>query len=510
VSLLNDFVGTKLSPSNFATQIQILKKQPIQMQKPFLYETVATDLERAMTEGVYSVGEKLPSVRQICQKYQVNASTAVHALGLLEQRDWVQPRPRSGYFVLPRQPQRTLLPPLTHQDLKVYTVDVVHILQKLNQAHTQSKIMNLGTSVPDNHVIPHKKIARIVRQIAAHELEQSMSYDSLVGLLELRQAIAKHYSDSHLGLTSEQIIITNGCLEAINLCLRAVVKSGDTIAVTLPCYFGILRAIQELGLKVIELPRDTEGGFDIAQLEHLVVEKGIKAVLCLSNFNNPDGLSISDDNKQQMAALAERLQLPIIEDDIYTDLFFADKRPLSIKAFDKAGWVLLCSSFSKILAPGLRVGWVVGGRFQNKLENLKFTGNYAVPLFNQLIIKHLMTNNGLERHLKSMRQTLYTQYFQYRKAIESYFPNTVRISDPKGGFVFWVELPDQIDVLTLYNQALERGVVFSIGELFAPNRNYAQFIRLSFGKEWTKETEEGLKVLGTLIQGMWDVKCSNL
>jgi DNA-binding transcriptional MocR family regulator len=385
--------------------------------------------------------------------------------------------------------------------LKVYEVDVVQVLKKLNQAKIDKNIVSLTSSVPEGHLIPQKKIARIIRQITVQELEKSLMYDALAGLTELRQEIAKHYSSSIPHLTSDDIMITNGCLEAINLCLRATVQQGDTIAVTLPCYFGILRAFQAFGLKVVEIPRNTEG-FDIQQLEKLISEKNIKAILCLANFNNPDGLSISDDNKKAMALLSARLKVPIIEDDIYTDLHFSERRPLSIKAFDKAGWVMLCSSFSKIIAPGLRVGWVMGGRFHNKLENLKFTGNYSVPIFNQLIIKYLMHNNGLERHLKTMRRTLIKQYHLYRNCIEKSFPEGTPMSDPQGGFVLWLELPKTIEVLKLYNKALECGVAFSIGQLYSPSKAYSNFIRLSFSKAWNLETENAIKKLGQLVKEM--------
>jgi DNA-binding transcriptional MocR family regulator len=482
------------------------------MNDVYLYESVAKSLESSITEGVFKVGDRLPSIRQICQKYDVNASTAVRAYVELEQQDLVEPRERSGYFVKHKALIRSILPIINKQDLKVYEVDVVQILKKLNQAKSDRNIVSLTSSVPEGHLIPQKKIARIIRQIAAQELEKSLMYDALAGLSELRQEIAKHYSSSIPHLTSDDILITNGCLEAINLCLRATVQQGDTIAVTLPCYFGILRALQAFGLKVVEIPRNMERsdisntfeteGFDIQQLEKLISEKNIKAILCLANFNNPDGLSISDKNKKDMAALAARLKVPIIEDDIYTDLHFSERRPLSIKAFDKAGWVMLCSSFSKIIAPGLRVGWVMGGRFHNKLEYLKFTGNYSVPIFNQLIIKYLMHNNGLERHLKTMRKTLVKQYHLYRNCIEKSFPEGTPMSDPQGGFVLWLELPKTIEVLKLYNKALECGVAFSIGQLYSPSKANSNFIRLSFSKAWNLETENAIKKLGSLVKEM--------
>ena len=469
------------------------------MNDVFLYESVAKSLEASITEGVFKVGDRLPSIRQICQKYAVNASTAVRAYMELEQQDLVEPRERSGYFVKPKSLTKSVLPIINKQDLKVYEVDVVQILKKLNQAKIDTHIVSLTSSVPDGHLIPQKKIARIIRQITAQELEKSLMYDSMAGLVELRQEIAKFYTQANTPVSVDDIMITNGCLEAINLCLRATVQQGDTIAVTLPCYFGILRALQAFGLKVIEIPRNTEG-FDILQLEKLIAEKNIKAILCLANFNNPDGLSISDENKKAMAMLSARLKVPIIEDDIYSDLHFSERRPLSIKGFDKAGWVMLCSSFSKIIAPGLRVGWVMGGRFHNKLENLKFTGNYSIPIFNQLIIKYLMHNNGLERHLKMMRKTLVKQYYQYRNCIEKSFPEGTPMSNPQGGFVLWLELPKTIEVLKLYNKALESGVAFSIGQLYSPSKAYANFIRLSFSKAWNLETENAVKKLGQLVK----------
>jgi DNA-binding transcriptional MocR family regulator len=471
------------------------------MAKNFLFDTVAKDVARSITEGVFKVGDRLPSVRQICQKYGVNPSTAVRAYLQLEAQDLVEPRPRSGYFVRPKALIRNILPTLGKQDAQVYDVDIVQILKKLNQAKLDKPIVSLTSSIPEGHLIPQKKIARIIRQIAAQDLEKTLMYDSMSGLSELREAIAKHYANRNLMVKTDDVLITNGCLEAINLCLRATVKSGDTIAVSLPCYFGILRAIQAFNLKVIELPRHSEG-FDCEQLATLISEKNIKAILCLSNFNNPDGLSISDKNKREMAQLAAQFKVPIIEDDIYSDLHFSEKGPLSIKAFDKAGWVMLCSSFSKILAPGLRVGWVFGGRFNEQLENLKFTGNYSVPVFNQLIISHLMHNNGLERHLKTMRLSLVKQYYLYRNCIEKNFPKQTRMSDPKGGFVLWLELPKAINVLQLYNKSLERGVAFSIGQLYSPSKNYAQFIRISFSKKWDVETENALIQLGKLMGEM--------
>jgi DNA-binding transcriptional MocR family regulator len=471
------------------------------MNDDFLYETVAKNVETAIREGVFRVGEKLPSIRQICRKHKVNASTAIRAYVQLEEQDLIHSRERSGYFVKPKSLIKSVLPNINKLDLKVYDVDVVQILKKLNQAKTDKHIVSFTSSIPEGHLIPQKKIARIIRQIAVQDLEKSLMYDTMSGLKELQEEIAKHYANAQMPFAVDDIMITNGCLEAINLCLRAVVKNGDTIAVSLPCYFGILRALQAFGLKVVEIPRNNQG-FDVEKLEKLVVEKDIKAVLCLSNFNNPDGLSISDNNKKKMATLAAKLKLPIIEDDIYTDLHFSDNRPLSIKAFDKAGWVMLCSSFSKILAPGLRVGWVVSGRFREALENLKFTGNYSVPIFNQLIVKYLMHNNGLERHLKVMRRTLVKQYYLYRQCIEKYFPNTIRLSDPQGGFVLWLELPNTIDVLTLYNKALGQGVAFSIGQLYSPSKAYAHFIRISFSREWNNETENALKILGLLAYEM--------
>jgi DNA-binding transcriptional MocR family regulator len=471
------------------------------MNDIYLYESVAKSLENAMMEGIFKVGDRLPSIRQICQKYEVNSSTAVRAYVALEQQDLVEPRERSGYFVKPKPLIKNILPIINKQDLKVYEVDVVQILKKLNQAKIDKNIVSLTSSVPEGHLIPQKKIARIIRQITAQELEQSLMYDSMAGLTELRQNIAKHYTNGNMPVSVDEIMITNGCLEAINLCLRATVQQGDTIAVSLPCYFGILRALQAFGLKVVELPR-TSDGFEMEQLEKLIAEKNIKAILCLANFNNPDGLSISDDNKKAMAMLSAKLKVPIIEDDIYSDLHFSERRPLSIKSFDKAGWVMLCSSFSKIIAPGLRVGWVMGGRFHGQLENLKFTGNYSVPIFNQLIINYLMHNNGLERHLKTIRQTLVKQYHLYRNCIEKNFPEGTPMSNPQGGFVLWLELPKTIEVLKLYNKALENGVAFSIGQLYSPSKAYGNFIRLSFSKAWDLETENAVKKLGTLVHEM--------
>lgn len=272
--------------------------------------------------------------------------------------------------------------------------------------------------------------------------------------------------------------------------------------VSTPCYYGILQCLESLNLKVIELPNHPREGIRESELERVIKQFDVKACVLVSNFNNPDGVSLSSRQKEQLARLAQKNQLPIIEDDIYGELYFGQQRPLTIKSFDTEGWVMLCSSFSKTLAPGFRIGWCAAGRFARRVERLKFMTNVTTPLLTQMVLAELFQSGSYDRHLRRLRVQLQTNADLLTQQVQECFPKDTKLSSPTGGYVLWIELPEPVDSLVLQKRALEQKIGILPGSLFSNRGDFINFIRLSFGEVWNPQRETALM---RLIQLLGDV-----
>lgn len=297
-------------------------------------------------------------------------------------------------------------------------------------------------------------------------------------------------------MSPDDIVTTCGTMEALNLCLRAVAKPGDTIAIESPTFYGILQA--SLGMRALEIPTHPRDGIDLDALEQAIKKNKVKACLLIPNFNNPLGCCMPDNNKKQLVEMLGRREIPLIEDDIYGDIYFGAARPKTAKAFDKEGLVLLCSSFSKTIAPGYRVGWTAPGRFKAQVEHLKSMNTIATATLPQMAVARFLESGGYDRHLRKLRKALATQVQRVTLAVRQYFPEGTRITRPTGGFVLWVELPKSVDSLELYRKALEKKISIAPGPIFSAKQKYQNFIRLSCGQAWSDSLEQALKTLGRL------------
>ncbi|HVE61476.1 MAG TPA: PLP-dependent aminotransferase family protein, partial [Chitinophagaceae bacterium] len=298
----------------------------------------------------------------------------------------------------------------------------------------------------------------------------------------------------------EEIIVTNGCLEAITMCLRAVTNYGDTVAVECPSYFGIYQAIESLGLKVVEISSDPTNGLELPSLEKAIEKFNIKACVCVPNFNNPLGSCMPDENKKKLVDLITKHNIPLIEDDIYGELYFGKNRPRPCKYFDTKGMVMHCSSLSKSLAPGYRIGWTLPGKFFEEVRQIKRMHNISSPTLTQAAMAHFLQYGRYEYHLKNLRKALHTQCLRYIQSIINYFPADTKISRPHGGFVLWLELNKNVDVFKLRSEAMKQHISVVPGKIFSASCNFSHCLRISFGKPWNEDIDWGLKVLGELVK----------
>ncbi len=354
-----------------------------------------------------------------------------------------------------------------------------------------SDLVPLGVATPNSDLLPADKLNRILASIARKKSLESIKYDIPPGYKPLRIQIAQKSLKAGATINPDEIITTMGCIEAVDLCLRAVCKAGDTVAIESPTYFGILQSMESMGLKALEIPTHPSEGINIDTLMFAVEQTPVKACLVISNYNNPLGSCIPDEKKKYLVSLLAGLDIPLIEVDTSGELHFSDERPSVCKAYDKKGLVLLCSSFSKTLCPGYRVGWVAAGRYQSKIEWLKFTSSLATATLPQMALAEYLQSGGYEAHMRKVRRAYACNVSNMYEAVTRHFPEGTRVSRPAGGFVLWIQMPETVDSLILYKMALQAGITLSPGYLFSATRRYKNFIRLNASR-WTHEIQQGV------------------
>jgi DNA-binding transcriptional MocR family regulator len=291
-------------------------------------------------------------------------------------------------------------------------------------------------------------------------------------------------------------------MEALVMCLKATTKPGDTVAIENPTYFGIFQVIESLGLKALPVTTDPQYGIDPDHLAVILNKFPVKACVFVTNFGNPLGFCMPDEKKKDLVQLLTRHRIPLIEDDIYGELYFGRHRPKTCKSFDKEGWVLYCSSLSKSLAPGYRIGWTLPGRFTQAVIHTKMMHTVSGPTLTQLAIAHFLSIGRYDYHLRKLRKALHTQCLRYLQGILQYFPAGTKVSRPQGGFVLWIELDRQINAYKLYREALKHDISIGPGQLFSAQGQFGNCLRLSYARPWDAEVEEGLRTLGNLIRRM--------
>ena len=275
-------------------------------------------------------------------------------------------------------------------------------------------------------------------------------------------------------------------------------RPGDTIAIESPTYFGLLHAIEALNLKAFELPTDAAAGIDLGALENALKGRRIAACLLASSFNNPLGCTIPDEKKLAILDLLARHRVPLIEDDIYGDIFFGKERPRPFMALDRRGNTIYCSSFSKTLAPGYRVGWIATSRHIEQVLERKHAHTLCGPVLPQVALADFLTSGGYDHQLRRVRRLYQHNIAQVSRAIEAAFPPGTRVTRPAGGFVLWLELPKPADTRELLNAALAEGICFAPGDLFSASGRYRNCLRLSCAHPWNSRIEKGIATLGGL------------
>ncbi|HEV7779910.1 MAG TPA: PLP-dependent aminotransferase family protein [Chitinophagaceae bacterium] len=469
-----------------------------------LYMQVADGLEKMIDGEVLKIGDKLPSVRVLSDEYGISMGTAFQAYYHLEGKGLIESRPKSGYYVRFNQRRFPDLPKVIQPDPLSHEVSVKVMIASIYDdiASHNDKVINFALAVPDPSLLPLAKINKSVMQVLRESKDSCISYEHTQGNPELRKQIAKLAFNWGGKVKPDEIVVTSGGLEAITICLKAVTKPGDTVAVESPNYFGIFQAIESIGLKVVEISSCFVSGMELDCFEEAIRKFPVKACVVIPNFNNPLGGCMPDENKKKLVDIISKHNIPLIEDDIYGELYFGKNRPKTCKYYDTKGLVMHCSSLSKSLSPGYRIGWTIPGKFFDQVKQIKRIQNISSPTLTQAAMAHFLQHGRYEYHLKNMRKALYTQCLRYLQAIIEYFPADTKVSRPHGGFVLWVQLNKKVNTFKLRSEAMKHNISVVPGKIFSASCNYNNCLRISFGKPWSEDMDYGLMILGKLIKKM--------
>ncbi|MBI2897966.1 MAG: PLP-dependent aminotransferase family protein [Deltaproteobacteria bacterium] len=472
------------------------------MEASLLYERVAARVESLIDRGTLRPGDRLPSVRGMSRRERVSVATVVEAYRHLESRGRIEARPQSGHYVRSLRRAEALEPRAPRVATAAAKVRFGNRIRALYRAVRDPSIVPLGTAVVSPELFPADRLNRMLAAIARGAGGSGVAYDPPPGYPPLRQQIALRAVEAGCDIGADDLVTTNGAMEAVQLCLMAVTRPGDAIAVESPIYYGMVQLVEAMRLRAIEIPVNPRTGMDLDVLEEVSKGQRIAACLSLPSFGNPVGARMPDDCKERLVRMLARAGVPLIEDDIYGDLYFDGPRPRPAKAFDRDGLVMLCSSFSKTLAPGYRVGWTAPGRALEAVERLKFVQTVGCPTLPQMAITEFLRSGGYDHHLRTMRRRLAAQVATFADAVYDGFPEGTRISRPAGGFVLWVELPGGASALHLQERALERGISIAPGPIFSVRERFASFIRLNCGYPWSEPIDRAIRTLGQLVREM--------
>ncbi len=450
------------------------------LPSPLLYRRLADTLATEIRSGLRAPGERLPSVRALCAAHGVSLTTAVQSYLLLEREGWVEARPRRGYFVRAR-PQPRQEPEISRPTMVAREIAVADLaLNILKEAH-RTDVIQLGAAWADPQLLPLKPLLREQARWARQQPQLAGVYEVTAGHPALRHQIARHLRRAGCHCDPDEVIITNGCMEALTLSLRAVAKAGATIAIESPTFYGVLQAVEAAGMKALEIPTHPRHGIDLGALERAISRHRIAACLLIPSFNNPLGSCLPVAQRAPLAELLAAAAIPLIEDDVFGDLSFQWPRPPAVKAFDRDGNILLCSSFSKTLGAGLRLGYVAAGRYAERVEHGKLLANIATATLSQATVASYLKKGDYERTIQHASRVYQRRSEQLRHWLSRYLPAGARITEPQGGVTLWVELPPQLDGVVVHDAALAEGLSVTPGVIFSPRGDYTHHLRLSYG-----------------------------
>ena len=465
-----------------------------------LYRKYATELSDMISSGALKAGQRMPSVREASRHRGLSISTVLKTYHWLESRGLLEARTRSGFYVSQQHQQWPPQPSISSSAPQSTPIEKADLIYEVLDAVREANVVPLGSAFPSPLLFPLPRLYRSLNRSMRNLDPRSTVTDLAPGNLELRRQISLRYHLDGIEIAPEELVITDGAMEALNLCLQAVTRPGDAVIIESPTFYASLQALEQRGLRAIEVATHPAQGMDLAALETALKNHKPAACWLMTNFQNPLGSLMPEDRKQQLVKLLDQYNVPLIEDDVYGELYYASQRPKPAKAFDRSGNVLHCASFSKCLAPGYRIGWAAPGRYAEKLRKLKLGTSLSAAVPSQLALADYLSEASYDRHLRQLRDTLFVERDAMINAIQRYLPKGTNVTRPEGGYFLWVELPKGTDALKLHQRALAHDISIAPGAIFSASDRFKHCMRINYGHPEDKRVIPALKTLGRLLE----------
>ena len=465
----------------------------------FRYETLAEQFEGAINSGVYPLGTRLPSIRQTSERHGVSMTTVMQAFARLEEQGLIETRPKSGHFV--SQPMDDTRPVECSRPRQVPgDVAISQLAMDVVASMSNPEVVPLAAAVPGPATLPLADLAKCHARAARTIRNRAAEYETPLGTPELRTAISRKAVDLGFSEAPEDIVITNGAQEALVLAFASVTRPGDIVAIESPTYFGVIQALEALNLRALEIPTDPRRGIDLNALESAIRKYPIKACSLMPNYQNPLGFRMSDADKEDVANMLARHDIPLIEDGVFGYLSSGTPLPRAAKSFDRADNVIFCSSFSKTVSAALRIGWMAPGRYREQIVRRKFLMNFTSPTVAQLALADFLKGNRFRRVTQAAARVYQARLRRMRNEVVDSFPEGSTFSVPQGGYYLWVRLPEFTDAGQFYDRAFSEGITFAPGRLFSTTREYGNCLRLSVAAVEEVKLTKAIARLGAIAR----------
>ena len=437
-----------------------------------LYERYRGLLE----SGAFAAGERLPSLRAVAGEEGLGLNTVRAAFGLLEDEGLVRAHERGGYYARPR-PGASLgayrPPPSLREAEGLSAAGKIEYLLAAG-----GRRAGFALAEPDPALLPSARLERLYAALAGSWI----AYGDPAGEEELRRRITSTYRRLHGSLEPGDVIVTGGATEAIALAVRAFVRPGDAVALESPTYYDYYRHLAAAGARVVEVPVQPGRGMDLGLLERRLRMGRLAMIIAQPNVQNPTGATMPDADKRDLVELAARSGAVLVQDDAYGDLAFPRERPANLSAFGGYERLVYLSSFSKSLAPGLRIGWMSSPGLRDELIKAKGLSSLATNRPAQLVLAAYLEGPAFRRHLGAMRAALAAQLEDYLGFLEEALPEGSTLLRPSGGCLLWIGLPEGSDASALFESAAREGILVAPGELFSANPYFRGHLRINFGR----------------------------
>jgi DNA-binding transcriptional MocR family regulator len=463
------------------------------------YQALANEVSAQIRAGVLRPGDRIPSVRTFTHTRGLSSNTVLQAYHVLEDRGEIRARSRSGYYVVG---ERAAPAAEAHSPVRLHADSAEDLAYEVFQNAQLRSFVPFGNAWPSAQLYPLKRLGRAfamrARQLGADAMPPYFPRENS----ELRRHIVRRSLEWGFNGRSEEMVLTAGAFEALNLCLRAVARPGDLVAIESATLFAVRSAIQRYGLRAIEIPTHSRDGVSLSALSTALKKHRIRACLFMPSFQHPLGSLVPEERKRELVRLLASRDIPLVENDVCGELYYGDARPRPAKAFDRKGLVLYCSSFSKSLAPGYAVGWAFAGRYARAVQLSKWTANTLSGIPSQGAIAEFIEYGGYEHHLRRLRRTLASLQAQCVQAVTRFFPAGTTVAPPQGGYIAWVQLPKRLSALALYRAALDNKITIAPGTIFSGEAGHANCFRLNYGQIWSSRVEEAIELLGRLASSL--------